>query len=582
MTSTTAPITTAPRPDGLPDSRAIRAGRHILALAMLCVCALLPFEAGGVQIGPLTMTWLEWALCGAAGGELLLLGFGDSWVAGRSGLWLLAFIAAGWLSAALAPNLSGEALRGSLRLTLDALVGLAALRALIRPVPWLRPKRLMGVLLAAAAVSAGLGIVDQQGSEGGWLTLFADKATLWGSVRRLTATFAHANIAAAFFACMLPIGLTLARRHSSAWLGVVLIGWALLGTYSRGAWIAAGVGLLATGAMIAVHKEFQQPGGRKFAMIAGLVVLSGLGGRLATDAALRHRSGLASESPQVSVQISVPSLTTTSAPVTLINTGWVRWRAGGSDPFQLLATGMNADHQSVDERRTRLPHAVGPGERVTVMANVPKGDYVRWALQQHGKGRFEPTKVTVSTTTKAALLRLQTAPAKPPATTSRNGAALPGSNEPKAATRADLWAIAIAQWRERPLVGWGANTFRLRWPDARPDLRSDTRMHANSLYLELLADLGLLGLLAWCGAMGTAVMTGLGGRGRWKLGRPGLGRPGLAQAGALLIVVACIHGLVDCVLFFHGTATLVWLGWALAMARVQGDFAGMPAPDRAK
>jgi O-antigen ligase len=72
------------------------------------------------------------------------------------------------------------------------------------------------------------------------------------------------------------------------------------------------------------------------------------------------------------------------------------------------------------------------------------------------------------------------------------------------APRPRLWRAALVLWRERPLLGVGPDNFRRRYedvigpaPNGQP--YNDTRIHANNLYLETLADLGLAGIaaLAW-------------------------------------------------------------------------------------
>jgi O-antigen ligase len=58
--------------------------------------------------------------------------------------------------------------------------------------------------------------------------------------------------------------------------------------------------------------------------------------------------------------------------------------------------------------------------------------------------------------------------------------------------RAWYWHVAWAQARDTPLVGRGAGTFELAWLEQQP-IGASVR-DAHSLYLETLADLGLVGL----------------------------------------------------------------------------------------
>ncbi len=75
---------------------------------------------------------------------------------------------------------------------------------------------------------------------------------------------------------------------------------------------------------------------------------------------------------------------------------------------------------------------------------------------------------------------------------------------PPAPPRPTLWRAALVLWHQRPLLGVGPDNFRRRYqailspaPSGQP--YTDTRLHANSLYFETLADLGLAGIavLAW-------------------------------------------------------------------------------------
>jgi hypothetical protein len=59
--------------------------------------------------------------------------------------------------------------------------------------------------------------------------------------------------------------------------------------------------------------------------------------------------------------------------------------------------------------------------------------------------------------------------------------------------RFDLWHVALDSYRENELHGTGAGTYVLSWERNRPD---ETRVqNAHSLYLEVLGELGIVGLL---------------------------------------------------------------------------------------
>jgi O-antigen ligase len=58
--------------------------------------------------------------------------------------------------------------------------------------------------------------------------------------------------------------------------------------------------------------------------------------------------------------------------------------------------------------------------------------------------------------------------------------------------RIELWTVAFNQFRAQPIDGTGAETFEIIWYEHRPDVQ--VYANAHSLYLETLAELGVVGL----------------------------------------------------------------------------------------
>jgi hypothetical protein len=67
------------------------------------------------------------------------------------------------------------------------------------------------------------------------------------------------------------------------------------------------------------------------------------------------------------------------------------------------------------------------------------------------------------------------------------------------------WEVALGQWRGHPLAGAGAGAFRVAWLAER-DV-DERALDAHSLYLETLAELGLIGL-ALLGVFAAAIVAG--------------------------------------------------------------------------
>jgi O-antigen ligase len=131
--------------------------------------------------------------------------------------------------------------------------------------------------------------------------------------------------------------------------------------------------------------------------------------------------------------------------------------------------------------------------------------------------------------------------------------------------RLQLWHAALLVWAAQPLLGIGPDNFRHTYGTVLGLERWDTRVHANNLYLELLADLGLLGSLAWWLIVAPAIRSVVGG-----LRAPPAGPAGvwLAGLGASLLAYL-VHGALDAFLAFTAVATLFWLivGCSIAIDR---------------
>jgi len=98
--------------------------------------------------------------------------------------------------------------------------------------------------------------------------------------------------------------------------------------------------------------------------------------------------------------------------------------------------------------------------------------------------------------------------------------------------RSELWHVAWDDYRDHPLLGAGPGTYEQYWNQHRP-LQHKVR-DAHNLYLEVLAELGPVGLLLLLLALGAPLVAGVLAR-----GHP-LAPLGLAAYGAFLV-----HAMVD-------------------------------------
>jgi O-antigen ligase len=129
-------------------------------------------------------------------------------------------------------------------------------------------------------------------------------------------------------------------------------------------------------------------------------------------------------------------------------------------------------------------------------------------------------------------------------------------------TRTELWQAAMRVWRRHPLLGVGPDNFRHVYSEAlapgrrlAPGAEIDERIHANSLYFETLADLGVLGVLAL-----VLVMVALA-----RAARRGLAAQAEPLAAAQVVALGTffVHGLLDWFLEFTPTYALCSLLTAL-------------------
>jgi O-Antigen ligase len=248
-----------------------------------------------------------------------------------------------------------------------------------------------------------------------------------------------------------------------------------------------------------------------------------------------------------------------SVEVDVRNAGRLTWTTSENHPFVLGYRWLTDDGSGVLDippSEVRLDHDVEPGETIHLHAglsvpDLPSGRYrLDWGMLQRDVLQFyergwadAETRVVVDGPAGGSM----------PEVTPRDDA-----EAPWVVGRLDLWGAALKLAAAHPVLGLGPDNFR-HFYGAELGLEGwDERIQANNLYLELLADLGFLGLAAFTWVVAEPLLH-LGrklnlqsGVSRWPDGDISLG-VGLA-VGAFLL-----HGLVDSFLVFTPTVFLFWL-----------------------
>ena len=558
---------------------------------LLALPLVLPFEVPLFPLGPLVLTSAElvlypllalWAAGRVSGGRR------PRWPADWLGRAALIWLGVVVLSALLAPSHRGEALKAALRALAGGLLFFAAGDLLRSPV---RARRLALVVVAGALLSAAAALVE---------VLVPSTAPLWRlfhptgfqalGLPRASGSFAYPTIGAMYWEAVLPLAAALVRGQprklgAIAAAAAALLVAAILASATRAALVGA---TLASVAMLVLG---WRAGGAVRIAAAGAVgsvaLLLGLTWLPAgSESPLQQRLRFWNDGAWYRAHYAVSGEPLTLAagdeaaiPVTVTNAGSLTWPHQGPQPVHLsyhweTTTAAGEPRLEFEGRRTPLPGDVPPGGTVSleglVIAPLSPGRYrLRWDLVRERVTWFSERGSTTADQV------VQVVPGAPPTAPRRPRRVMASSLEAWVATslpsRRELWRAAIRLWQRHPLTGVGPDNFRRRYPEviapAQPGRRfTDHRQHANNLYLETLAGLGLLGLCA----LGLTLF-GLGGALRARLAERDL----LGVAAAVGAATYFVHGLLDYFLAFTPTYGLYWLLLALAR-RPAAD--GQPAP----
>jgi hypothetical protein len=461
------------------------------------------------------------------------------------------------VSAAFAAANKGPALVYSLRMV--AALGLALLVAVVHPDSLRRGLR---ATAAGAALVAVLAVLEAAGLQSldPLLDLFRAQPFQVGELRRASGASENPNLAAATLMYGL-LALVAAegrgrRARAIAIPVVALLAGGLVFTYSRGALVAAGLGLVVLAASPG------SPGGRRVLPVLTLGML--LTGALAwlwagPEAQWRRRveadgSGYGAHYEPEDAFLSLGPGESRRVRIRLANTGPAGW--GRDLPLYLSHTWYDLTRRvPLDKRYDPLPAPqLRPGESLALEVELRSpekpGRYLLvWDIDEPGVGAFsslgvEPALVPVS---------VSATPEAPFQVSLPQGAWRRG--------RLEMWRLALVMWRAHPLTGVGPDNYRWLHGAYGGWLAWSVSNRAHNTYLELAATTGLLGLTT---LLGTLAFTS---RAAWRgLRRAPAGSDEAAVAIALLGLVVGIasHGVVDDCLPFTGH--YLFLGFVVGAA----------------
>ena len=297
------------------------------------------------------------------------------------------------------------------------------------------------------------------------------------------------------------------RERLIVFIMLAVVGAGIVATFTRAGLIGVAAALLLVGILdYSKTRQFDAVHVRLAALaaiIAGCVLLSRspdvLLTRLSTEGAEDWYGATYSVPPTLRFETGEEQIVS----VTLENTGRVVWDSSSDPMFAMAYHWLRADNESVvhfEGWRTPFPTPVPPNARVTlpVVVKAPgePGPYILvWDVVHEHRAWLSTEGVTPGRSS------VQVEGERKAATTS-SMRRLPAANQH--VDRRTLWGAAIRIAAEHPVIGIGPDNFRHVYGRYIGRTTWDTRVHANNMYLEVLAGAGMIGLAALLWVVGAS------------------------------------------------------------------------------
>jgi hypothetical protein len=488
----------------------------------------------------------------------------------------LALLAAMTLSAVFAPAARVNALHMTGRVAFGLVVFLVTVNGSGTAA---RLRRVMTVAVAAGVAVSILAILEyvQVDAVLRWLLLFRASVAFVGSQVRAGGTLQYATIASMYLEIVFAFGLGILlsafddKRGAAAaaiFLALLVIAEAVMLTFTRAGLItmAASVGLVS---VVRYWQRGMDGGVRLTVLLSALIVILFVTTR-STQAVWLRLTSAGQDSWYRAVFEVPPDLTLATGasnmvPLGVENAGRLAWDSSANPPFYLSYHWVEADSDRVvsfEGVRTPFAAPVVPRTRASMSAEVhaplQPGRYrLVWDVVQEGQLWF-------STEPGATLASSRVTVSGPPLGQPGNTRA---SALPRPVVRPGrllLWQAAAKMFIAHPILGVGADNFRLLYGPYAGLTNADPRIHSNNMYIEMLVGGGVPAGLAFLWLVWRAVRCAAGSV------RITADRVAEASAIAAAVLAFLLHGMVDSFLSFTPTNVSISITLGLAVASMCG------------
>jgi O-antigen ligase len=520
--------------------------------SLLLVAAISPFErqipgANGAQ----TLTTVELAIALAIAAAALTWRRQPEIFHWRTPITLplIAVLGCALVSAVMAPEFGGNALRATGRLVMAAILFTIVVNAALPDLA----KQIVTVLIATGAIVGALAVLEvgQVPFVHDLLRLFRPGFHVVGGQLRATSSLLYPTITSMYLEVVFALGLIGVASSRVTFAALVVIGAGVIATFTRAGLITMAISMTTYGAWLYVKDRRWQREHTALTLLGAVLIALVMASRSPQLLMTRMRTGVSQDwygaSYEVPRTLTLRPDSFNDIPVTLSNRGWLTWQSAELPVFALSYHWLAADTEDVvvyDGLRTPFTQPVQPGEDVTIHARVRAPGYpgtylLIWDVVQEHRTWLSLEGVYPGRT-------LVTVAGEPV------GGPLPGRGRLPSNVmrmpRSVLWETALEVSSGHPWLGIGPDNFRLVYGRYLGLAAWDTRVHTNNTYLEVLTGMGVIGLAALCWLMVAA--------GRSAVAIAAKARDdsirGVAAAFAACVAIA-VHGLVDSFLTFTST-----------------------------